>query len=63
MNVDRSTALPIKYINVFQEIGIAVANYGDVAFLSQMEQTTEIVSAFKKLNELGFDGNILGRIV
>jgi hypothetical protein len=63
LNVDRSTELPVKYKDAFQEVGITVANYGDLAFLSQMEQTPEITSAFEKLNELGFDSDILGRIV
>lgn len=63
LNVDRSTLLPEKYKVVFQEIGIFAANYGDLAFLAQMEQTPEMILAFEKLNELGFDKDILGRIV
>lgn len=63
LNVDRSTPLPGKYQAVFQEIGISTSNYGDLAFLAQMEQTPEMILAFNKLNELGFDKDVLGRIV
>lgn len=63
LNVDRSTQLPDKFKTVFQEIGIFAANYGDLAFLAQMEQTPEMELAFQKLGELGFDKDILGRIV
>lgn len=63
LNVDRSTLLPDKYKVVFQEIGVSVGNYGDLAFLAQMAPTSEMVAAFEKLVELGFDMEILGRIV
>lgn len=63
LNVDRSTLLPENYKAVFQEAGIFAENYGDLAFLSQMEQTPEMVLAFEKLEQLGFDKDILGRIV
>jgi len=63
LNVDRSTILPEKFKSVFQEIGIFATNYGDLAFLAQMEQTPEMQDAFRKLEGLGFDKDILGRIV
>jgi hypothetical protein len=63
LNVDRSTLVPEKYKAVFTEIGISVSNYGDLAFLSQMSPTSEMVAAFEKLVELGFDMEVLGRIV
>lgn len=63
LNVDRTTPLPPKYVDIFQGIGIMVSSYGDLAFLSQMEQTPELTSAFERLNDLGFDKEILGRIV
>jgi len=63
LNVDRSTPLPNQFQTVFQEIGIFATNYGDLAFLAQMEQTPEMELAFQKLGELGFDKDILGRIV
>jgi len=63
LSVDRSSPLPDKFKSPFQEIGVTVSNYGDLAFLSQMEKTAEMISAFEKLNELGFDNDILGRIV
>lgn len=63
LNVDRSTLLPIEYQSVFQEIGIFAQSYGDLAFLSQMEQTNETETAFKKLEALGFDKDIIQRII
>lgn len=63
LNVDRTTPLPDNFKVPFQEIGVFVNNYGDLAFLSNMEQTPEMISAFDKLHELGFDKDILGRIV
>ena len=63
LNVDRSTPLPAKYKEVFQDIGIFADSYGDLAFLSQMEQTSDMITAFEKIAELGFDKDILDRIV
>jgi hypothetical protein len=63
LNVDRTTPLPDNFKAPFQEIGVFVNNYGDLAFLSNMEQTPEMSGAFDKLHELGFDKDILGRIV
>lgn len=63
LNVSRSTLLPENYRTVFQEIGVFADSYGDLAFLSQMEQTPELTLAFEKLAELGFDKDILERIV
>jgi hypothetical protein len=63
LNVDRSTLLPDKYKGVFEEINIFVNTYGDLAFLAQMEQTDELKEAFEKLYVLGFDRDILERIV
>lgn len=62
-NVDRSTILPSNFQNVFQEIGVFAQSYGDLAFLAQMEQTPEMTLAFQKLEQLGFDKDIIQRIV
>jgi hypothetical protein len=63
LNVDRSTQLPANYRSIFQDIGITAQNYGDLAFLFQMEKTPELEGAFVKLIELGFEEDIIGRIV
>lgn len=63
LNVDRSTQLPLDYRTVFQDIGVNVQSYGDLAFLFQMEKTPQMEAAFLKLKELGFDEDIVGRIV
>ncbi len=63
LNVDRSTPVPDKFKAPFQEIGISISSYGDLAFMSQMEQSSEMTGAFEKIVELGFDMDILGRIV
>lgn len=63
LNVDRSTLLPENYKAAFEEINIFVQTYGDLAFLSQMEQTEELKSTFEKIYALGFDKDIISRIV
>lgn len=63
LNVDRSTQLPEKYREIFQNIGIFITTYGELTFLSHMAQTSEISDAFLKIEELGFDKEILERIV
>ncbi len=63
LNVDRSTLLPENYKAVFEEISIFVQTYGDLAFLAQMEQTEELKGAFEKVYILGFDKDIISRIV
>lgn len=63
LNVSRATLLPENYKAIFQEAGIFAESYGDLAFLSQMEQTPELTQAFEKMEEIGFDKDILGRIV
>lgn len=63
LNVDRSTPLPAEFQSVFKEMGVFAQSYGDLAFLAQMEQTPEMELAFKKLEQLGFDKEIIQRIV
>jgi hypothetical protein len=63
LGVNRSTQLPLNYREIFQAIGITVQNYGDLAFLFQMEKSPELRDAFAKLKELGFDEEIVSRIV
>jgi len=63
LDVNRSTQLPQNYREVFQAIGITAQNYGDLAFLFQMEKSPELEAAFMKIKELGFDEEIIGRIV
>jgi hypothetical protein len=61
--VNRSTELPDKYKNVLRELGLFANNYGDLAFLSKMERTSEIDVLFNKLSCIGFDNSVLSRIV
>jgi hypothetical protein len=63
LNIDRSTELPTQYYEIFSNIGVFVATYGELAFLAHMSPTPRIMEAFKKLEELGFDKKILERIV
>ncbi len=63
LNVDRSTELPETYCEVFRNIGISIANYGELAFVAHMTQTSQMTGAFQKIEELGFDMEILERIV
>jgi hypothetical protein len=64
LNVDRSTPLPEKYKFIFAESGTKINTYGDLAFVSQMDpMSPELFAAIQKIEELGFDKNILSRIV
>lgn len=63
LNIDRSVPFPDKFKEPFKAIGVSISNYGDLAFLYQMEQTPEMSTAFNKLLELGFDKDILEKIV
>ena len=63
LNVDRSTALPDKYRSIFGDIGINISTYGELSFLAHMAQTPQMVGAFQKIEELGFDREVLERIV
>lgn len=62
--VDRTTLLPTKYIEIFKEAGENVQTYGDLAFLSQMSDLSfELIGAFIKLENEGFDKSLLTRIL
>jgi hypothetical protein len=64
INVNRSTALPEQYKMVFQEAGLSISTYGEMAFVSQMsELSQELVNAFSQIESLGFDKEMLERIV
>lgn len=64
LNVDRSTPLPDKYKVLFAEAGVTITTYGDLAFVSQMSNMSpELILVFSKIEEIGFDKDILGRIV
>lgn len=64
LNVDRSTPLPDKFKVVFKEAGTAINTYGELAFVSQMDPLSpELAAAMQKIEELGFDKEVLGRIV
>lgn len=64
LNVDRSTPLPDKYKEVFLRISIAINTYGDLAFISQMDPMSfELAGAMVEIETLGFDPEVLKRIV
>jgi hypothetical protein len=64
LNVDRSTPLPANFKAAFQEAGTAINTYGELAFVSQMDPLSpELTAAMQKIEEMGFDKEILGRIV
>lgn len=64
LNVDRSTPLPEKYQAAFTKAGVSLKTYGELAFLNQMEdQSFEILGAFIEIEALGFDKEVLKRIV
>jgi|ERR1035437_859355 hypothetical protein len=63
-NIDRSTPLPQKYLDVFCTHDVLVNTYGDLAFISQMSPIpVNIAAALDSIDKLGFDRSILVRIV
>jgi hypothetical protein len=63
-NIDRSTLLPNKYQQIFTDRQVFANTYGDVAFLSQMDpMSSEVADALDCIEKLGFDMNVLKRIV
>jgi len=62
-NISRATLLPNNYKAIFNDINMEVNSYGDLAFLFQMQTTQNIADAFEKLIQLGFDKEILNRII
>lgn len=62
--LDRSKSLPDNYKVIFSKAGVTLSTYGELAFLSQMtEQSSEIQNAFTELANLGFNKDILSKIV
>lgn len=62
LKVDRSTPLPLKYIEVFSDV-VTIQTYGDLAFVSQMAKSPQLESALARIEELGFDKSVLDRII
>ena len=64
-NVDRSTPLPANYQDFIKETsGFTIKTYGDLAFLSQMNSPDgETAKVLAKVEEMGFDMEVLKRII
>jgi len=63
-NINRSTLLSNEYKTVFAQLNFPANTYGDLAFISQMpDMPIELVKAFTMLESMGFDKNILKKIV
>lgn len=64
LNVSRSTELPQKFKDVFKQIGVNVNTYGELSFISKMDSiSSDLLSAMDKIEKLGFDKQILERII
>jgi hypothetical protein len=64
LNIDRSTPLPEKYKIIFKGANLNISTYGELAFISQMsDMSFEVIGAFQQIEELGFDKEVLTRIV
>ena len=60
--INRSTPLPQQYQDIIQKFaGVDITTYGDLAFMSQMDQPTNDI--LKNLVKIGFDIDVLKRIV
>lgn len=63
-NVERSTPLLDKYKTIFSSMGINVNTYGELAFILQIDpMPIETQKAFEQIKLLGFDKDILKKIV
>lgn len=64
LQVSRSTPVPDEYKPVFSEAGVNVQTYGDLAFMYQMEDKPAVLqAAFDKIVEMGFDPEVLTRVI
>lgn len=62
--ISRTTQLLEKYQIIFQEAGIPITTYGELSMMAQVDlQTPEFILALSKIEELGFNKNILEKIV
>lgn len=60
----RSTPLPEKYKSIFENAGFPVNTYGDLSFLFQMTEMPEhLKDAFKNIEDIGFNKDLLNKIV
>ena len=64
LSVDRSTQLPADYQSIFVEAGTPLKTYGDLAFVAHMTDMPQpLRDALTKIESMGFDKAVLGRIV
>jgi hypothetical protein len=68
LHVDRSTPLPSQYLTIIRDTkmpGFAtISTYGDLAFVMQMEpKPDKVVEALEAMKAIGFDQEVLKRIV
>lgn len=65
LNVDRSTPLPNNYRQVLNRVAnISIATYGELAFVAQMNPLPPAAeTALQEMSEMGFDLDVLKRIV
>lgn len=62
--IDRTTLLADKIKNAFNIHGYTISTYGDLAFLNQMtDKSLDLINAFADIQNLGFDINILYKII
>lgn len=61
-NISRSTPLPEKYQILFKKRGFDISTYGELAFLSQMDEF-EVVGAFQEAEAIGFDKSVLSKVL
>jgi hypothetical protein len=65
LHVDRSTPLPANYADILREVAnLNLSSYGELAFVSQMDPMPDnVAQAMEKLIDIGFDKEVLKRIV
>lgn len=64
VNVDRSSQLPDDYKTILLQAGFAANTYGDLSFIYQMNPIPDnLLEAMNQLESLGFNKEILGKII
>ncbi len=62
--ISRSSSLPEEYKEILSKASYPINTYGDLAFLSQMsDMSNELINAFNDIKAIGFDIELLKKII
>jgi uncharacterized protein (DUF3820 family) len=63
VTLTRTTKLPESYYEIFKETDYPCATYGDLSFLYLSKEKDNYLDYFEKLEKLGFDLNLLKKVL